>query len=108
MENQRKVKEGFNAAIELFHRRWTMRVLWELRKGPVTFRELQSACAEVSSSVLNVRLGELREAQLLEHTPGEGYALTPWGEELLAAIRPLVLWAGRWSEARSKEVTASD
>jgi DNA-binding HxlR family transcriptional regulator len=105
IENQSKVKDGFNAAIELFHKRWTMRVLWELRKGPVTFRELQSACAEVSSSVLNVRLSELRKAQLLEHTPGEGYVLTPWGKELLVAMRPLALWAGRWSEATSKVVT---
>ena len=89
-------KAGINAAIELFHRRWTMRILWELRGGPVTFRALQSACEDVSTSVLNVRLGELREARLVIHTPGEGYALTDWGEELLVAMRPLVQWAARW------------
>lgn len=92
-------KNGINAAIDLFHRRWTMRILWELRSGPVNFRALQTACAEVSSSVLNVRLAELREARLVEHTSGEGYALTGWGRELLAAMEPLVLWAGRWQKS---------
>ena len=92
-------KDGINAAIDLFHRRWTMRILWELRQGPVNFRALQTACAEVSSSVLNVRLAELRESRLVEHASGEGYSLTRWGEELLAAMEPLMLWAGRWQKA---------
>ncbi len=93
-------KDGINAAIDLFHRRWTMRILWELRGGPVNFRALQTACAEVSSSVLNVRLAELREANLVDHASGEGYALTRWGDELLGAMEPLVLWAGRWQKAK--------
>jgi len=96
--SQANVKVGFNAAIELFHKRWTMRIVWELRGGPVTFRELQTACSEVSSSVLNVRLCELREAHLIEHLTGVGYRLTLWGEDLLVAMRPLALWAGRWNE----------
>lgn len=93
-------KDGINAAIDLFHRRWTMRILWELRGGPANFRALQTACAEVSSSVLNVRLAELREARLVDHASGEGYALTRWGEELLGAMEHLVLWAGRWQKAK--------
>jgi DNA-binding HxlR family transcriptional regulator len=96
---QRDVKDGFNAAIDLFHKRWTMRILWELRDGPVTFRALQAACSMVSSSVLNVRISELREAQLIEHTTGEGYQLSVLGRELLEAMRPLAVWAGRWSKA---------
>ena len=93
------VKSGFNAAIALFNRRWTMKILWELRSKPMTFREIQAACSEVSSSVLNVRLSELREAQLIEHTQGEGYALTGWGQELLVAMKPVAIWAARWHRA---------
>ncbi len=89
-------KQGMNAAIDLFHRRWTLRILWELREGPVTFRTLQIACSELSSSVLNVRLAELREAQLVQHAAGEGYTLTDWGVELLQAMRPMIKWAARW------------
>lgn len=97
-DQQNAIKQGFNAAIDLFHKRWTMRILWELREGPVTFRELQTACSMVSSSVLNVRISELREAQLIEHTSGSGYQLSLLGKELLVAMRPLAAWAGRWSK----------
>jgi DNA-binding HxlR family transcriptional regulator len=96
---QRNVKDGFNAAIDLFNKRWTMRILWELRSGGVTFRDLQAACSEVSSSVLNLRLSELREAKLVQHAAGDGYTLTGWGDELLIAMRPLAQWAGRWQKA---------
>ena len=102
LDSQFKVKAGFNAAIELFHKLWTMRILCELRDGPVTFRELQTACSDVSSSVLNLRISELRDGQLLEHTIGEGYGLTRWGEDLLVAMRPLAVWAARWHESQGK------
>ena len=36
--------------LDLLGRRWTMRVLWELRAGPMTFRTLQSATEGVSPS----------------------------------------------------------
>jgi DNA-binding HxlR family transcriptional regulator len=49
--------------------------------------------------VLNVRLSELRKAQLLKHTTGDGYSLTVWGDELLIAMHPLAQWAGRWQKA---------
>ena len=55
------------ALLDLLGRRWALRVLWELRDGGgLTFRELQARCAEVSSSVLNDRLRELREAGIVQ------------------------------------------
>ncbi len=97
-------KDGINAAIALFHKRWSMRILWELRDGPATFRALQEACSELSSSVLNVRLSELREAHLVQHAAGQGYALTDWGRELLVAMQPFVQWAARWYKALGRPV----
>ena len=50
------------ALLDLLGRRWALRVLWELRASPVpTFRELQSRCGDVSSSVLAQRLRELEK-----------------------------------------------
>ena len=77
-----------------------MRILWELREGPMNFRSLQTACSELSSSVLNTRLAELRTARLVEHASGEGYVLTAWGSEMLQALRPFFAWAGRWQRGR--------
>ena len=54
------------ALLDLLGRRWSLRVLWELRAGPVpTFRDLQAACGGVSSSVLTARLAELSEAGIV-------------------------------------------
>ena len=97
--SQQRAKEAINAALELFNRRWVLRVLWELRAGPMSFRALQSACGDLSPTVLNQRLAELREAALVD--AGEaGYALTPLGRELVVAFEPLTAWALRWQGQR--------
>lgn len=94
-------KQAINAALELFHRRWMLRVIWELRDGALTFRALQSACGDISPTVLNQRLAELREAGLLDSDEA-GYALSPLGQELLVAFHPLTQWALRWVSLRSR------
>jgi DNA-binding HxlR family transcriptional regulator len=86
------------ALLDLLGRRWALRVLWELRDGEtVTFRELQARCDGVSSSVLNDRLRELREAGVVSSGDGGGYRLTAHGRELLEALAPLEAWAQRWA-----------
>jgi DNA-binding HxlR family transcriptional regulator len=88
------------AAFDLLGRRWTMRILWELRGGPLGFRELRTRCDTMSSSVLRTRLVELLDAGLVEQD--EMYALTPLGRDLGRAIGPLLRWADRWQGALSK------
>src|SRR5687767_11132765 len=90
------------ALLDLLGRRWALRVIWELRKGEVTFRDLQANCGGISSSVLNERLGELRAAGILE-IRDQGYGLTREGAELLDLYPALDAWAKRWAkrEARS-------
>jgi DNA-binding HxlR family transcriptional regulator len=86
------------ALLDLLGRRWTLRVLWELRDGrPATFRELQARCDAMSSSVLAQRLSELADAGIVSGSQGEGYALTGEGLSLIEAIGPLDDWARRWA-----------
>lgn len=84
------------ALLDLLGRRWTMRVLWELRGEPLGFRALQAACSGMSPSVLNQRLAELREARLVE-AGDAGYGLSARGRELLALFGPLNRWAEDWA-----------
>ncbi len=88
------------AALDLLGRRWALRVLWELRDGAQSFRALRTLCDEVSPTVLNQRLAELRDSGIVSHEPGSGYALTPLGESLHAALAPLNDWAARWAARR--------
>ena len=84
------------ALLDLLGRRWALRVIWELRSEPLSFRALQERCAGMSSSVLNDRLRELRDADIVAPGPG-GYGLTEEGHALLAAYGPLQDWARRWA-----------
>jgi len=86
------------ALLDLLGRRWSLRVVWELRERALTSRELRAACDEVSPSVLQTRLTELRAAGLVEHRTGEGYRLTVLGRELIEAFAPLYAFADRWAE----------
>jgi DNA-binding HxlR family transcriptional regulator len=83
------------ALIDLVGRRWVLRIVWELRGRPLTFRALQSACDGVSPSVLNQRLADLRAAALLEWQADRGYALSALGRELLTLLVPLTRWADK-------------
>lgn len=83
------------ALLDLLGRRMALRILWELRNGPLTFRALQSA-AETNPGVLNTRLKELREARLVSLGP-EGYALTAHGHGLIEIWEPLHRWAEDWA-----------
>jgi DNA-binding HxlR family transcriptional regulator len=82
------------ALLDLLGRRWTLRVLWELRSPADTFRDLQSRCDGMSSSVLSQRLADLREAGIVEP---DALELTAEGAKLLDALGPLDGWAKRWA-----------
>jgi len=84
--------------LDLLGRRWTLRILWELRERSLTSRALRSACDEASPTVLQARLSELRQASLVELLPGYGYRLTAIGKELLENFLPLHRFAERWSK----------
>lgn len=84
------------ALFDLLGRRWALRVIWELREETLSFRALRERCDSMSTSVLNERLAELREAEIVELSPA-GYRLTGEGRALLRDLRPLKRWATRWA-----------
>ena len=85
--------------LDLLGRRWTLRILWELRDGALTSRALREACDDASPTVLQARLAELRQAGFVELVP-DGYCLTDAGKELLGTLLPLHRFAERWSLQR--------
>jgi DNA-binding HxlR family transcriptional regulator len=87
------------ALLDLLGRRGQLRLLWELRDGqPQTFRVLQASAGEMSPSVLNDRLKELREARLVE-LGDAGYQLSEAGRGLVKHLKPLNRWAEDWAAA---------
>jgi DNA-binding HxlR family transcriptional regulator len=89
------------ALLDLLGRRWTLRIVWELRGAPLTSRALRTACDDASPTIVQARLTELREAGLVELEQGDGYRLTALGRELEQTFLPLLRFAERWSKQTS-------
>ncbi len=83
------------ALLDLLGRRWALRMIWELRAEALSFRELRARCDDMSPTVLNQRLRQLRETRIIEMTV-TGYALTTSGQSLLQAMLPLLEWSEEW------------
>jgi DNA-binding HxlR family transcriptional regulator len=83
------------ALLDLLGRRWTLRILWELRDSALTSRALRGACDDASPTVLQARLSDLRQAGFVELAHG-GYCLTEIGRELNGTFLPLHRFAERW------------
>jgi len=83
------------ALLDLLGRRMALRILWELSKGSLKFRPLQAA-ADTNPSVLNARLAELKQADLVATGP-DGYHLTTRGAELVQHLLPLMAWSAEWA-----------
>lgn len=85
------------ALFDLLGRTWAMGVLWQLQDGPYTFRELQEKCESISPSILNSRIKDLRNADIVKRTL-DGYQLTARGQRLVTIIRPFGDWAREWAK----------
>lgn len=84
--------------LSLLGQRWVLRILWELRDGPLKFRALADACGHIPSASLNARLAELKRAEIIERTDG-GYQLTARGSSLGTILLALNVWAKGWPQA---------
>ena len=86
------------ALLDLLGRRWAMRIIWELRESPLTFRQLQERCDAMSPTVLNQRLRELRDTGIIEIAEPGGYTLSSAGTSLLQSMMPLLKWSDDWQK----------
>ena len=84
--------------LDLSGRRWALRAVWELRVGPLNFRALQQACGDISPSVLQRRLHELRELGAIEKIPLLGYRLSSRGERLFQVLVMLNKWSAEYAD----------
>jgi DNA-binding HxlR family transcriptional regulator len=82
--------------LDVLGQRWTLRVLWELGETRLNFRVLRLKCDDVSPTVLNKRLKQLRELGLIDLNTS-GYGLTAQGIDLTKQLVGLDQWANEWA-----------
>ncbi|WP_245645289.1 winged helix-turn-helix transcriptional regulator [Pseudonocardia acaciae] len=95
------------AALDLLGRRWTLRLLWELRDGPLGPRAILANCEGLSSSVLYRRIRDLERSGLAQRLPDGSYLLTDLGRELGEAISALQRWSVKWARSSPGPVSSS-
>ena len=86
------------ALLDILGQRWTLRILWELKDGPLSFRSLRSQCEDVSPTLLNARLKLLREVKIIELSE-EGYCLSSQGHQLAGSLTAMNKWAEGWAQS---------
>jgi len=90
------------AVLDLIGRRWSLRILWELRSGPVGFRAIQAKCDGMSPAVLNTRIKELAAAGIISQQTNREWLLTKRGQSLIETLQPLSNWADDWQKSLIK------
>ena len=84
--------------LDVLGKRWSLRILWELKDERLNFRDLQARCDDVSPTSLNQRLKDLRALQLID-LDETGFGYTPWGRELGEHLGRLNKWSEKWGKA---------
>jgi len=93
-----KTGKPIMALLDLVGRTWALGIIWQLNQKTLTFRELQSRCEDISPTLLNTRLKELRAVGLVEKAVS-GYVLSFMGQKLMSVILPLGDWSLEWQHA---------
>ncbi|MCE9685714.1 helix-turn-helix transcriptional regulator [Shewanella sp. AS16] len=92
-----KTGKPIMALFDLLGRTWCLGIIWQLSLDNATFRQLQARCEDISPTLLNTRLKELFQLDLVQKTP-QGYGLTPHGKALALLIKPMAPWARQWAD----------
>ena len=90
------------ALFDLLGRSWALGVIWQLASGPLTFRQIQDRCEQMSPTILNRRIKELTASGFVEKGD-QGYQLTDAGGQLFVFLEPLGGWSKKWADALSSK-----
>ena len=84
--------------LDLLGRRWTLRVLWELRSGdPIPYAALREASTGCRRACSRPGCASWWTRDLVERDPSGAYSLTRDGVRLLEHLGPLDDFAKRWA-----------
>lgn len=85
------------ALFDLLGRSWALGVIWQLASGPLTFRQIQDRCEQMSPTILNRRIKDLTVSGFVEKGD-HGYQLTDTGADLFEFLKPLGAWSKQWAD----------
>jgi DNA-binding HxlR family transcriptional regulator len=92
-----KTGKPIMALFDLLGRSWALGIIWQLSDGPLTFRQIQTACENMSPTILNRRIKELTASGLVARGD-QGYQLTTQGADLFVLLKPFGAWSKDWAD----------
>jgi DNA-binding HxlR family transcriptional regulator len=101
-------------AMDRLAHKWTMLIVWALKRGPMRFTALRGAVPGVTSQVLTRSLRELERDGLVDRRyfpevpPRVEYALTDLGHSMCAPVTAVRVWAEKYGDAIGAARTADD
>ena len=104
---------GMSLAIDVVGGKWKLHLMWALAGGPQRFGQLRKLLTGVSEKVLAENLRQLEGSGVVhrevypEIPPRVEYSLTPLGEELEVALRPLEAWGDKNRQELLENLLAS-
>jgi DNA-binding HxlR family transcriptional regulator len=88
------VDRPMSVVLDQLGRRWSLRLVWELRRDVVSFSELRERTG-MSPSMLTTRLRELEALGIVERDDARRYRLSGNGRELARILYEINRWAER-------------
>ncbi|MFC2340881.1 MAG: winged helix-turn-helix transcriptional regulator [Selenomonas artemidis] len=89
--------------------KWTLKLLWQISKGPVRFNELRRQLAPIATKTLARQLQTLEEQKMITRTvypetpPKVEYALSALGMTIRPVLKELCTWGRHYQETISKK-----
>ncbi|PXX65466.1 HxlR family transcriptional regulator [Nocardia tenerifensis] len=104
---------GMSVAIDVVGGKWKLHLMWALNARPQRFGQIRRLLTGVSEKVLAENLRQLEASGVVhrevypEVPPRVEYSLTPLGEDLAVALRPLEEWGDKHREELLGNLLAS-
>jgi DNA-binding HxlR family transcriptional regulator len=101
-------------AMDRLAHKWTMLIVWALKREPMRFTALRVAVPGVTSQVLTRSLRELQRDGLVDRRyfpevpPRVEYALTDLGHSMCAPVTAVRAWAEKYGDTIRAARTAYD
>lgn len=108
-ENIAPTCEKFEWAFEFLGKPWTGLIIRALLHGPKRAKEIAESIPNISGRVLNQRLKELEDIEVVKRTVYTErpvrieYELTEMGKSLEPAMEEVQKWADMWWETMQKQ-----
>lgn len=101
--------KGIEEAISKLSGKWTVKVLYSVKRNPKTFTDIKKEIGGISNKMLSKTLSKLEEEKIVTKAESvDGYIITDKGKELKDSIKPLRKWSEKHKVSENQVLVVED